>query len=119
MPEIDRRRRGQGDQFLRLPPGCARSHVLARHPHLDKLNLQNRSTQVLREQRKDLVDTCCRGRPDRLVTPFVCRLANLLGERMARADQVARTETRCREDRNVTQVEDLLEVRRYGPQLTR
>jgi hypothetical protein len=102
--------------------GCrrgARSHVLARLPHLDKLNLQNRSTQVLREQRNDLVDTCCRRRPDRLDTPFVCRLANLLGERMARADQVAGTETRCREDRNVTQIESPLEVRGYGPQLTR
>ena len=119
MPEIDRRRHGQDDQFLRLPPGRARSHVLARLPHLGKLNLQNRSTQVLREQRKDLVDTCCRRRPDRVDTPFVRRFANLLGERMARVDQIRRTEPHCREDRNVTQVEDLLEVRRYGPQLTR
>ncbi len=98
---------------------CPRSHVLVRLPHLDKLNLQGRSTKVLWEQREDLVDTCCRRRLDRLDTSFVRRLANLLRERMARPDQVGRAETRCRENRNVTQIEDLVEVRRHGPQLTR
>lgn len=97
----------------------SRRDVLDRLPHLDELTLHGRSAEIFREEREELVDTSCRWGLDCLDTSIVCCFADLLCERVGGANEVGRIETCRREDRDLREIENPLEVRPYGPQLTR